>query len=259
MRAAVVGDNTIDRYLGTSSTQYVGGNAVNVAVQLSSRAGGIGYFGAIGADPDGDTIRRVLTRTTLDLGGLVTADGASAVTEIRLTSSGDRVFEREHFGVTAQYYPDAVAIERMASARWVHIGMLPRSAELIEELAERNPMLPISQDCSVSTGHRALQVAFDSAGEDPARAAQLAQNALANGAALAVVTLGSLGAIASDASTRWQQDAHPAHVIDTTGAGDSFAAGFIDARLNGRSVQDALAAGSRWAAQACEHLAGFAQ
>lgn len=259
MRAAVVGDNTIDRYLGRSHAEYVGGNAVNVAVQLSNRGGRIGYFGAIGTDADGATIDRALRLTNLDLDGLVRMDGPSAVTHIRLTETGDRVFEREEFGVTAQYYPTTDAIERIASAPWVHIGMLPRSAELVSELIARNPSLSISQDCAVSPGHRSLSVAFDSASEDPDRADRLAIDAISDGAALSVVTLGSLGVIAFDGITKWHQQAAPAQVIDTTGAGDSFAAGFIHARLGGASVQEALAAGARWAAETCQYLAGFPQ
>jgi fructoselysine 6-kinase len=264
LRAAIVGDNTIDRYLGPPVTEYVGGNAVNVAVQLSrvghdAGAGAVGYFGAIGPDADGATIARALERTGLDLGGLVRQEGVSAVTEISLTANGDRVFEREDFGVTASYYPDTAALDRIAAASWVHIGMMSRSAELVAELVSRNPALMISQDCSVSSGHASLAVAFDSAGEDESRSARMADAAIAGGSALAVVTLGALGAVAFDGTSRWRQNAHAARVVDTTGAGDAFTAGFIDARLNGTSIQDALAAGARLAAATCEHLAGFPQ
>jgi fructoselysine 6-kinase len=137
--------------------------------------------------------------------------------------------------------------------------MLPRASELVAELVGRNPELTISQDCSVSAGHAALAVAFDSAGEDESHARLMAEAAIMGGAALAVVTLGALGAIAFDGVTRWRQDAHAAQVVDTTGAGDSFTAGFIDARLNAASVPDALCAGARLAAATCEHLAGFPQ
>jgi fructoselysine 6-kinase len=88
---------------------------------------------------------------------------------------------------------------------------------------------------------------------------ELALASTAGGAALAVVTMGARGAIAFDGTTWWQQDACPAQVVDTTGAGDSFTAGFIDARLDGATVSGALAAGAEWAARTCEHLAGFPQ
>jgi fructoselysine 6-kinase len=262
IRVAVVGDNTIDRYLGggdDADIDYVGGNAVNVAVQLSRRRTGVAYFGAVGADADGAIIEEALRRASLDVTGLVRLAGLSAVTRIRRTGTGDRVFESEEFGVTADYRPDAEAVMTISTARWVHLGMLPGAADLVRMMKARDPSLPISQDCSVSTGFRGLAVAFDSAGENETRAMELARTSTAGGAALAVVTMGARGAIAFDGTTWWQQDACPARVVDTTGAGDSFTAGFIDARLDGATVPEALAAGAEWAARTCEHLAGFPQ
>lgn len=258
-RVAVVGDNTIDRYLGEGGVDYVGGNAVNVAVQLRRRRPGIAYFGAVGRDADGELVEEALRRASLDLSGLVRLEGATALTTIRLEGSGDRVFESEDFGVTAHYHPDAEAVAAIARAGWVHLGMLPDAATLVRALRERDPVLAISQDCSISAGFAGLSVAFDSAGENRGRADELARGSIAGGAALAVVTMGSLGSIAFDGTTWWQQDAHAARVVDTTGAGDSFSAGFIDARLGGADVGEALAAGAEWAARTCEHLAGFPQ
>jgi fructoselysine 6-kinase len=258
-RVAVVGDNTIDRYLGDGGMDYVGGNAVNVAVQLRRRRPGVAYFGAVGPDADGTIIEEALRRASLDLSGLVRLAGVSAVTRIRRTGTGDRVFESEEFGVTADYRPDAETVLAITTARWVHLGMLPAAADLVRVMRARDPGLPISQDCSVSAGFRGLAVAFDSAGENQTRAMELARASTAGGAALAVVTMGARGAIAFDGTTWWQQDACPAQVVDTTGAGDSFTAGFIDARLDGATVSGALAAGAEWAARTCEHLAGFPQ
>jgi fructoselysine 6-kinase len=258
-RVAVVGDNTIDRYLGDGSIDYVGGNAVNVAVQLRRRRSGVAYFGAVGRDRDGEIIEKALSHASVDVSGLVRLDGATALTTIRRTGTGDRVFESEDFGVTAEYHPDADAVLAISGARWVHLGMLPRAADLVRTLSERDPGLPISQDCSVSAGFGGLAVAFDSAGENPARAKELAHASIAGGATLGVVTMGSLGSVAFDGTTWWQQDAHAAQVVDTTGAGDSFTAGFIDARLDGATVAEALAAGAELAARTCEHVAGFPQ
>ena len=61
-----------------------------------------------------------------------------------------------------------------------------------------------------------------------------------------VVKLGARGA-------RWgdlEVPAEPVEVVDTTGAGDAFAAGFLSARLGGAERREALEAGCRVAARA---------
>jgi ribokinase len=61
-----------------------------------------------------------------------------------------------------------------------------------------------------------------------------------------VVKLGARGA-------RWGEievPAEPVDVVDTTGAGDAFAAGFLSARLDGAERREALEAGCRVAARA---------
>ncbi|MET0725518.1 MAG: PfkB family carbohydrate kinase [Leifsonia sp.] len=257
---AAVGDNTIDRYVGAEDVAYVGGNALNVAAQLAASGVDVGYFGAIGEDAHARTIARGLHRAGIDPSGLVTLPGATAVTTIRVTDAGERVFESEDFGVTADYVPSADAVAAIAASRWVHIGMLPRASELrhrLRALAERDGRSPIiSQDCAVADGFTDLDVAFGSVGEH-GDAEEWCRGALAGGARLAVVTRGASGALAGDGDRRWEQRAVPASVIDTTGAGDAFIAGFIASRLAGSDVTTALRAGAELAAGACSHRGGW--
>lgn len=86
---------------------------------------------------------------------------------------------------------------------------------------------------------------------DPARAARL----IARRTGEAVVTLGADGALWSDGDEVIDAPAEPVAVIDTTGAGDAFAAGYLAAR--GRSDPfGALSAGHRLAAAACGVVGG---
>ena len=258
IRIAAVGDNTVDRFQG--GPVLVGGNALNVAVQLSALGVEAGYFGAVGADPDGEAITRALRERGVDVSGLIVAEGATAVTEIAHTADGDRVFVREDFGVTAHYRPADDEITRLAGYDAVHLGMVPDAADLVDRLRGARPGLVISQDCAVSSGYRGLDAAFCSAGEDGPAAERAAEEALDGGAALAVVTRGAAGALAVDATgRRWHCAAVPVEVVDTTGAGDSFTAGFLAARLGGAAAPDALAVGARAAARTCVHIGGFPQ
>jgi fructoselysine 6-kinase len=255
---AVVGDNTIDRYLDEPDRgDLVGGNALNVAVQLAMLGIDVAYFGAVGTDENALIVREAIRRRKLGLEWLVTMEGATALTTIRRRPDGDRVFEHEDFGVTDDYFPDAAALAAIAAARWVHVGMLRRSAELGRLLADS--AATVSQDCSVSPDHDRLGVSFASAGDAPADAERVIADALASGAELAVATLGAAGARAGSAAERWQAPTHPAEVVDTTGAGDSFMAGFIAARLGGSSVPDALSEGTRRGAFTCGYVGGWPQ
>ncbi|WP_211215491.1 PfkB family carbohydrate kinase [Agromyces subbeticus] len=260
---ATVGDNTIDRYVGEESARYTGGNAYNVAAQLAGHGRPVAYFGAVGRDADGRTIARGLHRAGVDPAGLVTMAGPTAVTTIRV-DGGDRVFESEEFGVTADYFPNDAQIELLAGAAWVHIGMLPRADELRARLAvlgrrsDGTGWAPVvSQDCAVAAGFTALDVAFGSVGER-GDARGWARAALSAGARTAIVTRGAAGAIATDDGAQWfEQPAIAAQVVDTTGAGDAFIAGFISARVEGVALPAALERGARWAAVACGHRGGW--
>ena len=70
-----------------------------------------------------------------------------------------------------------------------------------------------------------------------------------------VVTRGSEGAVAVQSGERVEvQAAHVDKIIDTTGAGDLFAAGFLAARCRGRELKDCLETGARAAAEVISHF-----
>ncbi|MGF1686804.1 PfkB family carbohydrate kinase, partial [Photobacterium japonica] len=67
-----------------------------------------------------------------------------------------------------------------------------------------------------------------------------------------IVTEGEKGAMAYSSHGVETVSAVPAEVVDTTGAGDAFAAGVIHALLAGYSIQLAMETGAKWAAFAVE-------
>jgi fructoselysine 6-kinase len=258
LTVAVVGDNTIDRYVGPKGYDYVGGNAVNVAVQLAERGFDVHYFGAVAADRDGSRIRDALVARKVNVDGLTTLTGTTALTLISIDETGDRHLDEEHFGVTVDYFPTDEEIDRMAGADWVQIGMLPRAAELRSTLRKIRPKVRIGQDCSVSDGYEDLSIAFEST--DLAHAHTVATTALRRGAELAVVTLGPDGAMSfGNGGLELQQRAKLVEPVDTTGAGDSFIAGFVAGYLLSFDLAKALSCGAEWAARTCSHVGGFPQ
>ena len=74
-----------------------------------------------------------------------------------------------------------------------------------------------------------------------------------------MVTLGPAGALANASGKLLRVEALPTQVEDTTGAGDAFIAGFLDAFAKGLKLKECLLAGGASGAFACRHLGGFPQ
>lgn len=80
-------------------------------------------------------------------------------------------------------------------------------------------------------------------------------NSLSSKVKTLVVTRGADGSAAMEGGQRFEASAAPVkRVVDTTGAGDLFAAGFVVARCRGRPVEHCLRAGSQAAAEIISHF-----
>lgn len=255
---AAVGDNTVDIYYGADEESFIGGNALNTAVQWSLMGARVGYYGAVGSDDLGFRVRDALVKNKVNTDGLTELPGKTSTTLIRVEPSGDRIIAQDNFEVSATYMPSADDLDEIATRAFVHIGMSSFASRIRNELASRG--VQISQDCAVSEGFEHLDVAFCSAGEESAEAHAMAREAIDGGAQLAIVTRGADGSIAFDGRDWFSVPAVeiPA-VVDTTGAGDSYIAGFVAARAQGESVLDCMRAGAAVAAKTCQHRGGFPQ
>jgi fructoselysine 6-kinase len=259
---AAVGDNCIDRFLAPIGMSLVGGNAVNVAVQLARLGRSSTYFGAVGADDDGRLVRMQLDRNGVDTTHVKQRGQVTAHTDIRVMPDGDRQIVAESFGACDGYAPDELERELLYRMRHVHVGWLNDGGALRSYLAARG--VRVSQDIAVN-GHAVdksvdgLAVAFDSAGTDADLGRVKLNEMLASGAGCAVVTLGVAGSLASDGKTTVSAGIQPVHAVDTTGAGDSFIAGFLSAFTDNQPLQTCLELGSARAAMTCCHIGGFPQ
>lgn len=257
MRFATVGDNTIDEYVGVLEESYVGGNAVNVAVRLAELGEDVAYFGAVGPDARGERVGRELAARGVAVAHLVVVPGHTSTSQVTVAESGERSLSSEDFGTCADYVPGEAELDELGHRGIVHIGWTPSAREVRRALRARGVV--VAQDCAVTAGYADLDIAFCSAGEDPVGAPALAREAIAGGARLAVVTRGAAGSLAFDGTRWWSQRAEPIDAVDTTGAGDSYIAGFLSALGQAGSVAECMAKGAAAAAQTCQHRGGFRQ
>lgn len=259
---ASVGDNCVDRFLPPANMSLAGGNAVNVSVQLAMFGCDSAYFGAVGNDDAGRHMSRLLQENNVDIGHLVIRDSNTAFTDIRILPDGDRQIVMEDFGACDGYFPAGTARSALRHFRHVHIGWLNDGGSLRRQLLEWD--VAVSQDISVNANPDdisvdGLSIAFASAGNDEALGRKTLTDLLDRGARLAIVTLGSAGSLASDGVRTVKAGIVPADAIDTTGAGDSFIAGFIAGNVAGLPIDTCLRQGAERAARTCEHLGGFPQ
>jgi sugar/nucleoside kinase (ribokinase family) len=133
----------------------------------------------------------------------------------------------------------------LARERGIPVSVDPSSAAplaavgaraFLEWVAGAHVLLPNADEAQALTGEA-----------DPVRAArELARRAGGE----VVVTLGAGGALWTDGDDVVRAAAQPARAVDSTGAGDAFAAGLLAARLRGGTPAAALAAGCALAARA---------
>jgi fructoselysine 6-kinase len=261
---ASVGDNCVDVALETdhgphgTGSEFPGGNAFNVAVELSRLGCTSRYFGAVGTDPQADLIVEAALAAGVDVSGLQRVPGRTGRSVVSRDETGERQFVSEDYGVAATYRLDADTAAQLAQTRWVHFARQPDLAQWAPQLRAGGARL--SCDLGLEGGPEMLaafapwlDVVFlssSSAGERSAE--ELLMEALAAGARLAVVTMGAAGSIAATTERRWKVDAVPvARVTDSLGAGDAYIAAFITAQLDGREIEASLSAGAVAGAAAC--------
>jgi len=143
--------------------------------------------------------------------------------------------------------PAARAAIRRALAHGMTVSVDPSSAALLSpeflDFADgAGLLLPNVDEARMLSGER-----------EPERAAR----ALAARFGEVVVTLGGGGALWTDGRETVRTNAVPVEtVVDSTGAGDAFAAGLLAARLDGAAPAEAIAAGARLAAKAVTRAGG---
>lgn len=263
IKVAVVGDNCVDVLGPPVNKTLIGGNAINVAVQIARLGVHAHYFGAVGDDVHGRRVAKALQDNGVLIDGLmVRADRPTSVTEIAFTPDGDRQIVNEDFGACDGFACGPDVVSQLAEMDHIHIGWLNDGGALRRSLAALG--VSVSQDISVNAnpedlGVAGLTYAFVSIAEPHSAVEDLARAYLAEGAKTVIITRGAEGSSLFSPDMILAQDAKPIEPLDTTGAGDGFIAGLLASILSGESPADALAQARDVAAATCLHAGGFPQ
>ncbi len=240
-----------------------GGEALNFAIAASQAPDVCSYLvGAIGTDDIARTIARKLSQTAVDTTCLQIVPGSTASNRIYLTDSGDRYFKPDSWtsGVFGTYHPDVEAQALLCRMDAVQVTFSSPAAHDVLALKSTASFL-LSMDFDDARNFDAwepllplLDVFFIS-GEASIlpRLANWSQRY----PAVFVATLAEKGSIAFHQGQTYRAKAVPVeHIVDTTGCGDCYQAGFMTSYTKHRDIQRALENGSKAAAKNLVRLGG---
>jgi sugar/nucleoside kinase (ribokinase family) len=254
-----------------------GGSAGNTAAGLAALGVRTGFIGQVADDQLGAIYRHDIRSLGVTFDTAVRTDvGATARCLILVTPDAQRTMNT-FLGAAQQLPSDAIDLDQVRSAAILYLeGYLwdpevPRAAMeraiAAAREAGRKVAFTLSDTFCVERHREGFHGLLDERKVDIlfANEAELAAmtgedefdaglNALAAKVPLLVVTRGDRGAVAVAGEERASVPAEPiARLVDTTGAGDLFAAGFLAGQAKGLELEASLKLGAIAAAEVIQH------
>ena len=259
MDIVCVGDCGIDRYL-TPVSDSLGGCTLNVAMNiaaLADRSLRVSVITALACDHESTKqISDVLVGAGVVLCASI-LQGALPIQKIQIATDGERLFKGYEPGVLADWKLNKIQTDMIASADLVVTLIFEQIEPLFTQIMaiQRRGKLSVDFMDMADFGKDLTKVeayldhcdfAFFGLSKDQDQIlidAIKLRYSRANHNKLAIVTLGLKGALVVGAGFCIEEPAVLVEkVVDTTGAGDSFAAVFLGIYLTGKSIPEAIRA-----------------
>nr|WP_179519414.1 PfkB family carbohydrate kinase [Nocardioides perillae] len=248
------------------------GTAGGTGLVLARLGAQVRSLGAVGTDPTGDTLLALLAREGVDVTGLVrTADHPTSASVIPVRPTGERP-AWHLIGANGAFTPDSLAPDALDDLDHLHLGgpeflggeaagaLLARARERglttsVDVLAPGDPgMLEWIAAClphaDVLLPNDEQVLGFTGADDLVTGARAL----LDTGVGCVAATAGARGAVVVTAEEVVEVPAYAVDVVDTTGCGDAFSAGFLRGRALGLDLRGAAELGCATAAQVAQGL-----
>ncbi|MCB2219538.1 MAG: adenosine kinase [Bacteroidetes bacterium] len=256
------GTNTLEKQIAS------GGSAANTIHGLARMGIETGFIGKVGKDEFGRFFREDMQRSKISP-LLLESDTASGTAIALVSPDSERTFAT-FLGAAVELGPEDLSPQLYAGYDYFHIeGYLVQNHTLIEQavkLAKENGLkvcLDMASYNVVEDNLEFLQrivreyvdVVF--ANEEEAKSftgkePEEALNDFASMCDIAVVKIGKMGSLIKQGHHEFRIHAIEANSIDTTGAGDLYAAGFIYGLINGLSLDTCGRIGSVLAGKTIE-------
>ncbi len=230
-----IGDNVCDIYVD-SRRMYPGGQALNFAVYSKLMGANASYIGVFGNDAIAEHIVNTLDQLGVEYKYSRHTKGESGYARVRHVD-GDRIFVDSNKGGVSGEQPivlDSNDIKYIEQFDLVHTS---NNSYINSELVKiSQTTVPVSYDFSkkwtekqlIDSVCKYIDFGFLSCnGESEKDIDKICIKMHDKGCKIVVATMGSEGAILSDNGFKIRQEPKLVDAVDTLGAGDSFAAGFL--------------------------------
>lgn len=234
---------------GIAAEPRLGGGGANTALALAAAGHTVTLLAAVGRDATGDALLGELTMAGVDTSQIARLDRPTTHSLILVDPAGERTVV--NLARCEEDEPPVRLLKLPAEAVYVR----SRRHDLAPLLAAKAASaLVVAHLPPIDPGSRPAQVLVASASDlnpdarrDPWTLGRMVAGGLLR---WVVLTAGAAGARAYAADASWAAPAASVQPVDTTGAGDAFAAGLVHAWVGGRPMTDALAVAVRFGTEA---------
>jgi sugar/nucleoside kinase (ribokinase family) len=253
-----------------------GGGAANTPSALARMGLAVTSFSKVGNDFNGEFIRNELQRVGVDVACIgISPEGSTPFTFVGIHSDGDRTFIHTP-GTNITFTLADIDWDRALACEFLlyhDLWTLPAldgkpAASLLAEARRRGVVTFLDEGFGYGPRRESLEAmlphcdyvtpSFDDlqAIYPNSSAPELADRLLGLGAGTVVLKMGRAGCFVAHGDLRAQVPALPAQLVDTTGAGDCWNAGFIAALAAGEDLTTAARIGNACAAFGIEAVGG---
>jgi sugar/nucleoside kinase (ribokinase family) len=251
-------------------TIAAGGGAYITAAHLAALGRPTALLSRLGLDPLSRALEEELGASGIDLSFVERADDAGPQPTVALVRGSERAFvSRRASGSLPASLERALAAPDMTHlhiAEFATLNDMPDVISMARDCGLTVSLDPswddqlIRQDAGFFETCRGIDVFFPNLEEGRALTGEDEPSAilrrLRESFPLVVLKCGEQGALAADPSGSASAEALPVNVVDTTGAGDAFNAGFLHAWLSGSGLRETLAAGIESGARSVQSVGG---
>lgn len=244
----------------TETTQAPGGANCNTMRAIALLGGQSGFIGKVGDDNLGQFYEEALLKAGV-ASYLIKTEGPSGACTVFISPDGERTMGT-FLGPAPTISPDEITEDVLSGYDCIHIeGYLIVNEELVRETMKKAKRLGLKvaldlANYNIVNAYKGLleevipqyvDILFANASEAEAFTglpAQEAVKALEKQVHVALVTLGKDGSLIGSEGKFYHVDAEGGKPVDTTGAGDNFAAGFLYGQSVGASLVQSAQIGS---------------